>query len=433
MTTLNKQTTKIFHDLISYLNGSDYVKIDNSKSFMPLSIDLLQTNVDFAARKANIYALAHNFEQNGDLVPDPDMTFAALENGRVYPLTIQNQFGYKEAIFIKNGDWVVNEKELRDQVNFANIWLKNIKAQQGIKPQTKAPAETPETSPAPEIEPATEPPPPAKFQRGDLVTCQIFTNAEKNINTVFEVRDAFVENGENVYYVYNELERSHYVKEAKMKHCKRPPAKFEKGEKVYVDGDQTKYYTVESSDIDPDNNNFIYSIVGNGQNFLNVPETDLQKITTDLQPGDQVIITGSEFIYRGGKAKGPKNPYYGKTGTVSHIAGVYVFINLQINKKETICVGFTPEKIFLMKRAEAPAPVEVLQPEPAPVDCEHDFTFYDIAAPAPVETPAKLPTAPAKRKKAPRQPIAEKISTFVTTLENLICDFYGVNTVSISI
>jgi hypothetical protein len=420
MTTLNKQTTKIFHDLISYLNGSDYVKIDNSKSFMPLSIDLLQTNVDFAGRRANIFALAHNFEQNGDLVPDPDMTFAAVETGAVYPLTIQNQFSYKEAIFVKNGDWVINKRELKDQVNFANMWLKNIKEQQGIKPAKTAkntpadptppapaetPAETPETTPAPEIEPAPETP---------------------------------------------------------------PAAKFEKGEKVYFNGDQTKYYTVKSSDIDPDSNNFSYSIVGNGQNFF-VPETDLQKITTDLQPGDEVVIIGNEFIYRGGKARGPKNPYFGKSGTVSHIAGVHVFCNLQISKKEIICSGFTPEKIFLMKRAEAPAPVEVLQPEPAPapvevlqpepapapvevlqpepapapvevlqpepapVDCEHDYDFYDITAPAPVETPAKLTTAPAKRKKAPRQPITEKISTFVTTLENLICDFYGVNTVSIAI
>jgi hypothetical protein len=268
--------------------------------------------------------------------------------------------------------------------------------QQGIKPAKTAkntpadptppapaetPAETPETTPAPEIEPAPETP---------------------------------------------------------------PAAKFEKGEKVYFNGDQTKYYTVKSSDIDPDSNNFSYSIVGNGQNFF-VPETDLQKITTDLQPGDEVVIIGNEFIYRGGKARGPKNPYFGKSGTVSHIAGVHVFCNLQISKKEIICSGFTPEKIFLMKRAEAPAPVEVLQPEPAPapvevlqpepapVDCEHDFDFYDITAPAPVETPAKLTTAPAKRKKAPRQPITEKISTFVTTLENLICDFYGVNTVSIAI
>jgi len=395
--TLNKQATEIFNALISKVNGNGYVKIDNTNGvFMPLSIDLLQTNVDFAGARANIYALAHNYEQNGDLVPDPDMTFAAVETGQIYPLTIQNYFGYKEAIFVKNGDWVVNKRELKDQVSFANMWLKNIKDQQGIKPAKtakntpgeplppateKAPAEVTETSPQPEPEPQPEP------AKSDFVKDHII-----------------------------------FATMPKIEPAPAPVIKFKKGEKVYLDGDFTAVFRVDNSKIS-ENNEVLYSLTGpGGVNVYNVNESNLNEITHNFQPGDLVTtLFFSEFIVTKRKQK---NPYYNKKGTVAKVEKNYIWVNLEINKKETICAGFYPCNLFLLQSATAPAPViepapalvtetapaPVNEPAPALVNCEHDFDFYDITAPAPVNEPA-----PAKVKRAKRQKrsIKKIVSTFV--------------------
>jgi hypothetical protein len=56
MKTINKEAAKVFQKLIEKLNDQDYVKISNSKSFMPLSIEKIQTDVDLAGRKVDIFA-----------------------------------------------------------------------------------------------------------------------------------------------------------------------------------------------------------------------------------------------------------------------------------------------------------------------------------------------------------------------------------------
>jgi tryptophanyl-tRNA synthetase len=86
---------RIFNRLIQLgidpQNPPEYAK-SRSKGFMDLNFDLLHKTTDCME-----IALSHNFEQSGDLVPDPDMQI------RVYPatkmaeaLTYQDQFGYRE-------------------------------------------------------------------------------------------------------------------------------------------------------------------------------------------------------------------------------------------------------------------------------------------------------------------------------------------------
>jgi hypothetical protein len=161
------------------MGQADYLKLDRGGSaIMALSIEKLVPEVDFAGTNATIYSLSHYFEQNGDLVPDPDMTFAVINtqdqqpplagktpchpDGRrpegphhhhtctersrgvhtkpsstkpsllIIPLTFQNSIYYTEAIFLKSNSWQIHPKQQADLADFANNWLKNIQWQQDL-------------------------------------------------------------------------------------------------------------------------------------------------------------------------------------------------------------------------------------------------------------------------------------------------------------
>jgi len=90
---------------------------------------------DFVGRPATVYSMSHYFEQEGDLVPDPDMTFIAPKDKpeSFYPATFQNMLSYTEALYKNDKDvWVINNSKQADITYFANTWLKNIKYQQGL-------------------------------------------------------------------------------------------------------------------------------------------------------------------------------------------------------------------------------------------------------------------------------------------------------------
>ena len=138
MQSLNKTTTAIFQQLITLMNGKRHLKLDNSQgSFMPLIIEYLYSTV-MADFSVDVYSLSHYYEQNGDLIPDPDMQFATRTslNGelQIFPMTFQNALKYDEALF-QNADnkWQYYKGLQKDLATFANMWLKNIKFQQSLK------------------------------------------------------------------------------------------------------------------------------------------------------------------------------------------------------------------------------------------------------------------------------------------------------------
>lgn len=137
MKALNQKSTEIFLKLIDLLEKQgeeNHIKIDNTNgSFMPLSFEKLNELVFFKFPAVR-FAMAHYFELNGDLVPDPDMTFIYVpEKKQVFAASIQNQFYYREGIYQDdNGVWKYRPIEQADEANFAMVWLHNIKEQQGI-------------------------------------------------------------------------------------------------------------------------------------------------------------------------------------------------------------------------------------------------------------------------------------------------------------
>lgn len=135
MRTINKSGAAVFNKLIALMNGKTSIKIENSNgTFMAVHLEKINENVDLAGREVDIYSLAHYYEQNGDLVPDPDMTFAVsrVDSMYIWPMTIQNFFGYKRGIYKDGETWRISTREQADEAVFAGMWLKNIKHQQRL-------------------------------------------------------------------------------------------------------------------------------------------------------------------------------------------------------------------------------------------------------------------------------------------------------------
>lgn len=97
------------------LTFKEYMKIEN-EPYMPLSLDNLGNNT---------FSMAHNFEQNGDLIPDPDMEIRIIpELKMVEALAIQHSTGYYRRVYIDENKYYPREK--KEQNSFLNMWTKNL-------------------------------------------------------------------------------------------------------------------------------------------------------------------------------------------------------------------------------------------------------------------------------------------------------------------
>lgn len=131
MKALSKQATGIFKKLTDGLKKpGDSKKIDNAQGlFMAVHVDFL-----WESKQGRIYSLSHYYEQNGDLMRDPDMEF--LDTGEaILPMTYrQDGLGiHQTALLIGEDEQLrVNIKLQKQITTFANQWMKNIKDQQEL-------------------------------------------------------------------------------------------------------------------------------------------------------------------------------------------------------------------------------------------------------------------------------------------------------------
>ena len=96
--------------------------------------------IEHVGRGPNGYPLvsvAHYFEQNGDLMSDPEMTFEVIpgddpkigwKSGTWYPTSITQSptGGYQEAVTVENGRVMVRPRLVRELKQFARMWNRNI-------------------------------------------------------------------------------------------------------------------------------------------------------------------------------------------------------------------------------------------------------------------------------------------------------------------
>ncbi|MBW7893072.1 MAG: hypothetical protein H3C48_19025 [Chitinophagaceae bacterium] len=139
MKKLNQQATRIFCAILKKLGGKDYLQLQ-AKGFAPLSVKKMQENIITPAGNATAYSLSHSYEQNGDLMRNPEMVFLVVDNRNgktdymqigIYPQTYQDdQEGlFEESIRVENGKVTTCIKLWQEgHCRFATTWLQNIKA-----------------------------------------------------------------------------------------------------------------------------------------------------------------------------------------------------------------------------------------------------------------------------------------------------------------
>ena len=133
MKAINKTAKKVMDHLIEGvdIDADDSKKIDNTKGvFMVVHIECVGK-----CNLGQIYSVAHYYEQNGDLMRDPDMQFIKGGDGEYYPISFWQDAPTirDEPVKWVDGDIVsYNEKRQAGLVTFANTWMKNIKEQQGL-------------------------------------------------------------------------------------------------------------------------------------------------------------------------------------------------------------------------------------------------------------------------------------------------------------
>ena len=109
-----------------------------SEGYMPLSIEFIGAG----PRGLPLVSVMHFYEQNGDLMRDPDMEFEIDENFGWHPVSYrQDSIGLmQEAVFVddKTGRVMVRPKLVRDLRRFAATWSKNLDEQGFLEAAQKA-------------------------------------------------------------------------------------------------------------------------------------------------------------------------------------------------------------------------------------------------------------------------------------------------------
>lgn len=143
--SIYKKLMQVIPDLIKHIQDGKY----HGKSVKDPNGGLMDLNYDYVGKdkKGNyIIALSHYFEQNGDLVADPDMQIRILPDMEAAEaMTFQDQFGYQEVYQEKDGKQLVNLGRKKDLNKFLNQWLSNIIQQRHKIDLTKEESEVEES------------------------------------------------------------------------------------------------------------------------------------------------------------------------------------------------------------------------------------------------------------------------------------------------
>ncbi len=121
MTTLFQETIEHLlksHNLLDDFQNKDSFHVRFEKTgYQPLVIE----------RHGEMISVAHYFEQNGDLVPDPEVE---LHYPTWFPTAITQAIGYRREKFIeRDGRTLVDTRFDREVSSFLSMWARNIKAQ----------------------------------------------------------------------------------------------------------------------------------------------------------------------------------------------------------------------------------------------------------------------------------------------------------------
>jgi hypothetical protein len=134
MRPINQKARAVMDTLTRNLwNIGDHDRIDNAPgAFMYVAVEMIEQN-----ESGELISVAHYYEQNGDLMRDPEMIFLHAKDGNYYPTYFRQDGGLpieqNSVEFYHGGKRVRYSKSLqKDHAIFAGTWMRNIKEQQGL-------------------------------------------------------------------------------------------------------------------------------------------------------------------------------------------------------------------------------------------------------------------------------------------------------------
>lgn len=137
------QTVNQIIDLFGGIAKFPALKIER-EGFMPLCIE----RVGVGPRGGTLISVAHYYEQNGDLMRDPDMVFEVIDSARAkgdwWPISFQqdNLGIYQEAVTCDDSRRVLVRPKLSGELAcFAQQWDRNLR-DQGFLDAAKRKAES---------------------------------------------------------------------------------------------------------------------------------------------------------------------------------------------------------------------------------------------------------------------------------------------------
>ena len=132
MKAINHRAKKVMDRLIYYIHGAnDHKIIDNTEgTFMPVHVEHVTD-----CRLGQIFSIAHYYTEDGDPMRDPEMEFLKGGDEEFYPVSFWQDAPTirDEPVKWLDGEIVsYNAIQQADLVAFANMWMRNIKEQQGL-------------------------------------------------------------------------------------------------------------------------------------------------------------------------------------------------------------------------------------------------------------------------------------------------------------
>ena len=123
----NPMTTLFQTNIEQLLKAHNLLEKFQSQDEFHVRFDMPHYDRLVIERHSDMISVAHYFEQNGDLIPDPDVE---LHYPTWTPTAITQSFGYRREKFIeRGGHTLVDTRFHRDVSSFLMMWARNIQAQ----------------------------------------------------------------------------------------------------------------------------------------------------------------------------------------------------------------------------------------------------------------------------------------------------------------
>ena len=121
MRAINQQAKKVMDVLTEDIEGMDgHRTIDNTKgTFMPVHVERVNE-----CELGQLFSVTHYYEQNGDLMRDPDMEFIKGGDGEYYPISFWQDVPLIRDEAVRWGEGEIVDVKLKAQaklVTFANM------------------------------------------------------------------------------------------------------------------------------------------------------------------------------------------------------------------------------------------------------------------------------------------------------------------------